>query len=89
MKTKEDVFQDKFGFGAISDNTSISIAKMNIYQAMEEYAKQKGISFVSWYELSGWIFNPSTGTCKNMKFYDVEEKSFEDLYKEFELTQKV
>lgn len=50
----------------------------------EEYAKQKAIDFICWYELSGWIFNPSTGTCKNLKFHDVEEKSFEELYTEFD-----
>jgi len=47
MKTKEDVFQDKCGFGAISDNTSISIAKRDIYPAMEEYAIQKQIELLT------------------------------------------
>ena len=82
--TAANIFQDKCGFGAISDNDSIRLAKRNIYPAMEEYAKQKSIDFICWYELSGWIFNPSTGTCKNLKFYDVEEKSFEELYNEFD-----
>ena len=54
------------------------------FELQEEYAKQKSIDFICWYELSGWIFNPSTGTCKNLKFYDVEEKSFEELYNEFD-----
>ena len=97
MKTKEEIrLQLKQDFAYTSKGTEFNegytlpeFIADKCADITEEYAKQKAISFISWYELSGWIFNPSTGTCKNMKFYDVEEKSFEDLYKEFELTQKV
>ena len=86
-KTKLPTTEDK-----IKEFLSLSILtgrqSRDVETAMEEYAKQKSLDFVEWYELSHWCFNPSTGTCKNLKFYDVEEKSFEELYNEFELTQK-
>ena len=83
LSTAEEVLKSKFDAKlAIINNSDYTFNK--VIEAMDEYAKQKSIDFIYWYELSGWVFNPSTGSCKKLKFYDAEEKSFEELYNEFD-----
>lgn len=48
MRTKEDVFQNKCGFGLIGNNQTISLPKELVLDTMQEYADEQSVQFAEW-----------------------------------------